>query len=38
MTMVAAAREERIESSKGVKIFVRSWMPAIPPRAVVLDR
>jgi alpha-beta hydrolase superfamily lysophospholipase len=36
MTIVAAAREDRIESSKGIKIFVRSWMPGIPPRAVVV--
>jgi acylglycerol lipase len=32
----AAAREEMIESAKGLKIFVRSWAPASRPRAVVV--
>ena len=35
MTMVANAREERIDSSKGIKIFVRSW-PLDAPRAVIV--
>jgi alpha-beta hydrolase superfamily lysophospholipase len=30
-----APREERIESAGGVQIFVRSWRPEGPPRAVV---
>ena len=36
MTTVAHALEERIESAKGVKIFVRSWRPESNPRAVVI--
>jgi alpha-beta hydrolase superfamily lysophospholipase len=36
MTMVANVREEKIDSSKGVKIFVRSWRPETAPRAVVV--
>lgn len=36
MTTVANALEERIESAKGVKIFVRSWRPESKPRAVVI--
>ncbi len=35
MTMVASVREERIDSSKGIKIFVRSW-PVDAPRAVLV--
>ena len=35
MTMVATAQEERIESTKGVRIFVRSWRPE-PARAVIV--
>ena len=35
MTMVASVREEKIESSKGIKIVVRSWQPESAPRAVV---
>jgi alpha-beta hydrolase superfamily lysophospholipase len=34
--MLANAYEEKIESSKGLRIFVRSWMPASTPRAVVV--
>jgi acylglycerol lipase len=30
------AHEERIDSTKGVRIFVRSWQPDSKPRAVVL--
>src|SRR5262245_48509451 len=30
------ANEERIDSSKGIKIFVRSWRPEAKPRAVVV--
>lgn len=36
MTMLANAHEETIESAKGVKIFVRSWLPDSTPRAVVV--
>ena len=34
--MAAKVREERIESSKGIKIFVRSWRPETAPRAVIV--
>jgi acylglycerol lipase len=30
------AREEKIDSAKGLQIFVRSWSPAARPRAVVV--
>lgn len=33
---LATALEETIDSAKGVKIFVRSWVPASTPRAVVV--
>ena len=36
MSIVTAAREETIESAKGLKIFVRSWVPESAPRAVVV--
>jgi alpha-beta hydrolase superfamily lysophospholipase len=36
MTIPATAHEERIESTKGVGIFVRSWTPDGKPRAVVV--
>jgi len=36
MTMLANTREEKIDSAKGVKIFVRSWNPESKPRAVVV--
>ena len=36
MTTLATTHEEKIESSKGVKIFVRSWLPVDAPRAVVV--
>jgi acylglycerol lipase len=36
MTIGAMAHEEKIDSTKGVKIFVRSWRPASAPRAVVV--
>ncbi len=36
MTMVANAVEDRIESTKGLKIFVRSWRPESAPRALVV--
>ena len=36
MTMLATTSEERIDSTKGVRIFVRSWTPASAPRAVVV--
>jgi acylglycerol lipase len=34
--MAAKAREERIDSTEGIKIFVRSWQPEAAPRAVVV--
>ena len=36
MTLLATTAEERIESAKGLKIFVRSWLPAAAPRAVTV--
>jgi alpha-beta hydrolase superfamily lysophospholipase len=36
MSLPAGPQEERIDSSKGVKIFVRSWRPSSEPRAVVV--
>jgi alpha-beta hydrolase superfamily lysophospholipase len=36
MTTVANAQEERIDSTKGISIFVRSWRPESRPRAVVV--
>jgi len=36
MATLATAHEERIDSAKGVKIFVRSWSPESKPRAVVV--
>lgn len=36
MTTLATAHEERIASTKGVKIFVRSWTPGSTPRAAVV--
>jgi acylglycerol lipase len=36
MTMLANALEEKIDSAKGLKIFVRSWSPESTPRAVVV--
>ena len=36
MTTVAAASDETIESAKGIKIFVRSWVPVSRPRAVIV--
>ena len=35
MTTVASAREERINSSKEIKIVVRSWQPESMPRGVI---
>jgi acylglycerol lipase len=35
MTTVANAREERIDSTKGIKIVVRSWQPESMPRGVI---
>ena len=34
--MANNAREDRLDSSKGIKIFVRSWRPESKPRAVVV--
>jgi alpha-beta hydrolase superfamily lysophospholipase len=36
MATLATAREERIQSTKGINIFVRSWQPEAKPRAVVV--
>jgi acylglycerol lipase len=36
MGVLATAREETIDSAKGLKIFVRSWSPESKPRAVVV--
>ena len=36
MTMLATTHQEKIDSAKGLKIFVRSWAPEAPPRAVVV--
>ena len=36
MAMLANVYEERIESSKGINIFVRSWRPEATTRAVVV--
>src|SRR5262245_61171246 len=36
MTTLATAREEKIQSTKGINIFVRSWLPETAPRAVVV--
>jgi acylglycerol lipase len=36
MTMLANALEERIDSAKGVTIFVRSWRPESKPRALII--
>src|SRR5262249_30697253 len=36
MTSLSPAREETIESAKGIKIFIRSWAPASRPRAVIV--
>jgi alpha-beta hydrolase superfamily lysophospholipase len=36
MAITATAQEEKIESTKGIKIHVRSWRPDAAPRAVVV--
>ena len=36
MNTLATAREESIDSAKGVKIFVRSWAPESKPRAALV--
>ena len=36
MTMLATAHEEMIDSAKGLRIFVRSWLPESTTRAVVV--
>ena len=36
MATVATAHEEKIDSAKGIKIFVRSWAPQSSPRAVIV--
>lgn len=36
MTTLATAREETIESAKGLRIFVRSWAPEGTPRGVLV--
>jgi alpha-beta hydrolase superfamily lysophospholipase len=34
-TALAAAREEKVATSHGLDIFIRSWRPTTPPRAIV---
>jgi acylglycerol lipase len=34
-TLASTAREERIETTGGLKVLVRSWQPAVPARAAV---
>jgi len=36
MTTLLTAHEEHIDSTKDVKIFVRSWIPELPARGVVV--
>jgi acylglycerol lipase len=36
MAIAASAQEEKIDSTKGVKVFIRSWRPESTPRAVVV--
>ena len=36
MTLLVNMNEEKIESTKGIKIFVRSWNPPLAPKAVVV--
>ncbi len=36
MATAATAQEEKIDSTKGVKVFIRSWRPESAPRAVVV--
>ena len=36
MSTLATAREEMIDSAKGIKIFVRSWVPESKPKAVIV--
>src|SRR5262245_63814341 len=36
MSTVTTAREETIDGAKGLRIFVRSWIPASTSRAVVV--
>jgi alpha-beta hydrolase superfamily lysophospholipase len=36
MSTLATAREEMIDSAKGIKIFVRSWVPESTPKAVIV--
>jgi len=36
MTTLATAHEEKIDSAKGLKIFVRSWAPESSPRAAII--
>jgi alpha-beta hydrolase superfamily lysophospholipase len=36
MAIAVTAQEEKIDSTKGVKIFIRSWRPESAPRAVVV--
>ena len=34
--MLATVHEEKVDSTKGIRIFVRSWLPEPKPRAVVV--
>ena len=36
MTTMVTTHEEKIDSTKGIKVFVRSWLPASPAPAVVV--
>ena len=36
MTTLANTREETIDGTKGIRIFVRSWLPESAPRAVAV--
>lgn len=36
MTTTVTLKEEKIDSTTGIKIFVRSWTPAMRPRALVV--
>src|SRR5215467_8161098 len=36
MTTLANTHEETIESTKAIRIFIRSWLPYSAPRAVVV--
>jgi alpha-beta hydrolase superfamily lysophospholipase len=35
MTTLAATREDKVDCGRGYQLFIRSWRPSVPPRAVV---